>query len=424
MRSSDGYIGRVFGNYRTKSRIACGSFGCVYLAHHLWLNRTVAIKLLHTSLFHAPSELQRFLQEARILEQLSHPSIVRILDYGISGDLPYLVLAYASHGSLADLLERQPSIPLAIADTLTILAQVGDALHYAHQHGILHHDLKPANILFNSRKRALLTDFGIALSRITTTVKHPSASSGTPLYMAPEQFLGKVGPKSDQYALGCIAYELFTGRPPFLASNTMTLAYMHIHETPVSPRLLNPDLPLSIEYALLKALEKESDKRHDDVASFIAALHAPIPTSGQFIPSTFRQTVVHLLKEVERLSKLHHYQEALALCDQALQLNPQYRTTLQARARLLTKLNRYEEALTLYRQMASLAPEDSRVWKSQGDLLCQLKRYREAVAAYTKAAQLDPRNPRHYYAMSHALSLLGWPEEARSALEKARQLDL
>lgn len=272
---NNSYIGSLFGNYRILDEIACGAFGCVYRARHLYLPRTAAIKLLHARRLDSERERNRFLQEARFLELLRHPHILPIYEFGISEQLPYQVTEYALGGSLRDLLDNQPHHPLSVPDAVSILFQVGQGLHYAHRHRIIHNDLKPHNILFNARGKAMLSDFGIAFEQVTATLTMRSSITGTPTYMAPEQFRGSVSRRSDQYALGCIAYELMTGRPPFRAPNLMALAYRHMHELPIPPTRLNPLIPDYIEDAILKALEKRRINRHRDVQSFILALQSP-----------------------------------------------------------------------------------------------------------------------------------------------------
>src|SRR5207302_239500 len=141
------------------SRIACGSFGCVYRAHHAFLLRVAAIKLLHATHLRSLGARGKFLQEAQLLEKLKHPHILPVYEFGIDDGLPYLVMEYASGGSLRGLLRYRRLRPLPIEKAITIISQIGDALYYAHRQGIIHHDLKPENILFNARGDALLADF-------------------------------------------------------------------------------------------------------------------------------------------------------------------------------------------------------------------------------------------------------------------------
>lgn len=252
MTNSNSYIGKQVGNYTIVAEVASGAFGSVYQGRHIiFTDRpVVAIKLLHAAYLGSSQESESFVQEARLLEKLKHPYSLPILDAGIHEGLPYLVAEYASNGSLRARLKRHPSRPLPVEEALTILAQIGQALHHAHQQQIIHRDLKPENILFNARGEALLADFGIATVLKTSSVRQIDAS-GTPAYMAPEQFRGTISKESDQYSLGCVAYELVSGRQPFSAPDFVAIGFLHVTEAPVPPTQLNPGLPVHIEQAIL-----------------------------------------------------------------------------------------------------------------------------------------------------------------------------
>jgi serine/threonine protein phosphatase PrpC len=272
MSNGDGYLGQQIGNYLVIKELASGSFGSVYQGRHIVFTDepVVAIKLLHAHLA-SQQERDRFFQEARLLKKLKHPYILPIIDAGINQSFPYIVAEYAPNGSLRDRLQHQYARPLLLEEALIILSQIGQALHYAHQQNIVHRDLKPENILFNIKSEALLADFGIATVLATTSIKQ-TAIMGTPSYMAPEQFRGIVSKESDQYALGCIAYELFTGSKPFNAPDFFALGFKHLTEYPIAPTQLNPRLPKYIEHAIFKAIMKERTERYSDCSSFISAL--------------------------------------------------------------------------------------------------------------------------------------------------------
>src|SRR2546421_7275370 len=192
MTSPDSRISRNIGNYHIIRELASGAFGCVYLAQHTLLaKRIVAIKLLHITHLGSPEERADFLREAQFLEELKHPYILPIFDVGIEDGFPYIVAEYASNGSLRERIKSRAPHLLPFQEVLTILSQIGQALHYAHQRQVIHRDLKPENILFNARNEALLADFGLATSLSTTSIKHVDAA-GTPRYMAPEQFHANV----------------------------------------------------------------------------------------------------------------------------------------------------------------------------------------------------------------------------------------
>src|SRR5947209_5261440 len=276
---SNGLI-QALGNYRILAEIGSGSSGKVYQGKHIILTeRTVAIKLLHSHLRSA-EEYERFVEEARILERLKHPHILHIFDVVIHEGFPYLVAEYAPHGSLRNHLNEYLPNPMPLEEALTVLTQVGRGLYYAHRHNVIHRDLKPENILFNAQGQALLADFGIATTLSTESIIHATIT-GTPSYMAPEQFQGTVSKESDQYALGCVAYELLTGRAPFTASDIFTMGINHLMREPLPPRQLNPQLPPHIERAILKAMAKQRSDRYADIKTFILALYTPGDTDPQ-----------------------------------------------------------------------------------------------------------------------------------------------
>jgi serine/threonine protein kinase len=273
MAKVNGYIGKQIGNYRVTAKIASGSYGTVYKAQHTILPRIVAIKVMHVTHLNSQKERDSFLKEARLLEKLKHPHILPIFDVGIEDDAPYMVAEYASKGSLRAMLKRYARRPVPLEEGLRILSQIGEALQQAHQQGIVHRDLKPENILFNGDGDALLGDFGIATVLETASIKHVDAS-GTPPYMAPEQFQSMISKESDQYALGCIAYEMFTGERPFNASDIFAMWLYHLRNAPVPPTQLNVHLPPHVEQAILKAMAKNRHERYIDVGEFINALLA------------------------------------------------------------------------------------------------------------------------------------------------------
>ena len=229
---------------------------------------------MHNAPLHEHEEKNLFLQESRMLEVLHHPYILPIIDAGINEGLPYIVTEYAPHGSLRQLLQAHAHQPLTQEKALTILAQIGTALQYAHEQKVVHRDLKPENILFNAQGDALLADFGLAITLASMSM-HITTEAGTPAYMSPEQFQGVVSREGDQYALGCIAYELFTGQRLFTAPSVAAMMYSHLHTEPTPPSQHNPTITPAIEEAILKALAKERHDRYPDVAAFLVALSAP-----------------------------------------------------------------------------------------------------------------------------------------------------
>jgi serine/threonine protein kinase len=400
LMDADNYIDQEIGNYRLVEKLDCGSFGCVYRAEHLHLKKhMVAIKLLHAHLAsHQKSD--EFLQEAQFLYDLSHPHILPVLDVGIyEKKIPYLVVEYCPNGSLKQYLQRQHPGPLSVEEAVSILTKIGQALHHAHQHNIVHRDLKPANILFNAKGEVMLTDFGIAVLLEGTTFINPG---GTPAYMAPEQFQGIVSKKSDQFALGCIAYELVTGQRPFLQSRT---------DPPIPPSALNPLVPSHIEQAILKALAKRHTDRHEDVVTFVNALE---------------KTAQQWLDEGGTFHRLQKYDEALTAYEQAIRLDPNNAAAYNYKGVALHNLKRYDEALVAYERAIRLNPNDgfaALAYNNKGVTLHNLKRYDEALVAYEQAIRLDPNDAFAYHYKGVALDELKRYEEALAALDQAIRLD-
>jgi serine/threonine protein kinase len=439
-----GMLEKQIGNYRIKSEIASGTFGSVYLAKHSILHDRppVAIKLLHTHLG-SEKEQERFFQEARFLDKLKHPHILPLEDTGLYEGFPYSVVEYAANGTLGDRLDQHLSQPLPIRDALTILSQIAQALQYAHDQNIVHRDLKPANILFNAQGEAVLADFGIAV--VLEQTKRVEVE-GTPPYMAPEQFQGEVSKRSDQYALGCIAYELLTGRRPFVASDFFAMMNKHLYEQPIPPTKLNPNLPEYVEQAILKAMAKQREDRYSDVSAFVAALQRPLeptvieapPPEKSVKPSPFPKrpaepTVIEAvvppkshkdwLEEGNAFFKLKQYKEAIKAYEEAVQLDPNNAVAYRNKGVALNDLGRYEEAIKAYEEAIQLDPNNAVFYRNRCVALNWLGRYEEAIKAYEEAIQLDPNSAVFYRNKGVALSKLGRYEEAIKACEEAIQLD-
>lgn len=405
---TDYYLYRQIGNYRLVKRLGDGAFGSVYQAQHIIPEDDVAIKILHANL-RSQQEQERFFREALILRTLQHTNILRILDAGPYEGVCYIVMDYASGGSLRDRLKQHPGQALPQNKALAIIEQIGTALHKAHQHNIVHRDLKPDNILFDTKGNALLADFGIA----TLLEKTSSVDViGTPPYMAPEQFQGKVSPRSDQYSLGIIAYELLTGQRPFNApgGDMYAWGWQHYSQAPTPPTHHNPRIPAHIEQAILKALAKEREQRYSTVALFIEALRTPAKTK------------VEWLKEGNAHRNAKRYEEALQAYDHALRLDPNYANAYYNKGNVLLGLQQYEEALQAYDHVLRLDPSYAYAYNGKGNVFRDLKRYDEALQAYDDALRPDPNYARAYYNKGNVLQELGREKEAQQMFEKARQL--
>ena len=260
--------------YRIESEIGRGGMSVVYRAHDLRLNRPVAIKVLPPELALDPAVRTRFTREAQTSAQLSHPHIVPIFDVGEHDGIAYFVMALVTGGTLASHLELRPL--RAVEEVRRTLAEVADALAYAHLRGVIHRDIKADNILLESEGgRSMVTDFGIARAvesgaRLTQT----GIAVGTPTYMSPEQAVGEhhVDGRSDIYSLGVLGYQMITGRVPFTASNSMALLLKHVSEPPRPILELRPETPRALAEAIERALAKTPDSRWPTASAFREAL--------------------------------------------------------------------------------------------------------------------------------------------------------
>ena len=260
---------RTLGSYRLLERIGKGGMGEVYRAQHLKLGREAAVKVLPPALAHEADFLKRFEREAASAASLQHPNILAVWEYGEQGGVPYLVMPLIKGGTLKDRLE---SGILSREALVGYLRQVADALDYAHERGLVHRDVKPANLLLDERGHLYLADFGIAKAlEGTEGLTGTGVGVGTPEYMAPEQAQGRADPRSDLYALGVILYQMLTGRVPYSGGSAIEVLMKHIHEPlpPLPRHNAAVGLPAAVEPVLHKALAKEPDQRYQTARALV-----------------------------------------------------------------------------------------------------------------------------------------------------------
>ncbi len=259
----DREIVKYFGDYEILSTIARGGMGVVYKARQISLNRIVALKMILSGEFASKEEVDRFYSEAKAAALLDHPGIVPIYEVGEHGGKHFFSMTYVEGSSLAAKLNDGPLDPLQAAN---MMLEVSQAVHYAHEKGVIHRDLKPSNILLDLQGHPRVTDFGLAKRMSEDTGMTVSGQVlGTPSYMPPEQAAGQVntiGPASDVYGLGAVLYSLTTGRPPFQAASKIDTLRQVVEKEPVAPRQLNPTIPRDLETIILTCLEKSLPRRY------------------------------------------------------------------------------------------------------------------------------------------------------------------
>jgi serine/threonine-protein kinase len=285
----DQLIGQTIGNYLVTQKLGEGGMGSVYLAEHPGIGKKVALKVLHSEFSTNQEVAQRFFHEAKAVNDIGHPNIVDIVDFGVlqSGrgreQLVYFIMEYLAGATLSQLITAEAPLPPERA--LGIGLQVADALSASHKCGIVHRDLKPDNIILSQRGRerdfVKLLDFGIAkLTGGSATGSHRTRAGlviGTPAYMSPEQCEGSssVDQRTDIYALGVVLYEMLTGRVPFVGNGYSEILIQHLTQRPPPPssfRMMSPH----VEMVVLKALEKRADMRYPTMDEFMRAMSDPV----------------------------------------------------------------------------------------------------------------------------------------------------
>jgi len=273
-----GWIGHALSDrYRIESLLGQGGMSAVYKGTDPNLRRTVAIKLIHSHLSEDPQFVSRFEEEAAAVAQLKHPNIIQVYDFDNDGDTYYMVLEFVPGETLQARLRKlnQGNQHMPPEDVRRIVAGVCDALEYAHKRGMIHRDVKPANVMITPEGQPVLMDFGIA--KIVGGKQHTATGNviGTASYISPEQVRGEtLDARVDIYALGVMLFEMLSGRPPFEGDSAMTVMLKHVNEPVPDLTQLNPDVPPALVAVTMKALEKDRNRRYGSTAEMADALRS------------------------------------------------------------------------------------------------------------------------------------------------------
>ncbi|GAA3506215.1 hypothetical protein GCM10019016_133300 [Streptomyces prasinosporus] len=281
-----GPAGRRIAGYRLEGEIGRGGMAVVHRARDLRLDRTVALKLLAPELARNDIFRRRFIHESRTAAAIDHPHIVPVYEAGETDGVLYIAMRYVDGGDLRHLLDREGPLPLPTA--LRVAAQVASALDAAHEHGLVHRDVKPGNILVSRGtdpdhpEHVYLTDFGLTKKSLSLTgFTTVGQFVGTLDYVAPEQISGRpVDARCDVYGLACVVHEILTGYPPFRRDDDMALLWAHQYDTPPRLTAARPDLPPRADAVLAGALAKDPDDRHASCREFVAALRTATAGGG------------------------------------------------------------------------------------------------------------------------------------------------
>jgi len=332
--------GKTLGPYQIVSVIGQGGMGTVYKALQPSLNRYVAIKVLPEYLAQDEDFVQRFRHEATIAASLQHPNILNVYDVGQEDHLHYIVMQLLEGCTLAQLLEREKVLPLA--RTARIISQMASALDCAHQHHLVHRDVKPSNIFVGPGDHATLMDFGIVKALSGTRLTRTGVTVGTPEYMSPEQVEGQaLDHRSDLYSLGVVLYQMVAGRVPFVADTPNSVLYAHVHKPPAPPSQLNPSIVQPVETVVLRALAKDPQARYQTGAQMATALDAAVQRAEPMM-------LEYLYAQATQLMAAGKMDEAVTLWEQLRRIRPDYKDA----AAQMTHAQRQSETAREYRDLA------------------------------------------------------------------------
>jgi len=381
------------GKYEIIGEIGRGGFAAVYEAVDTTLDRTVALKALAPHLLWDPSFLERFQQEAKLAANLKHPNIVVIYEFGTLEGVVYITMEYLSGQNLAGLVREEGA--LAPSRILRITSQVASALDYAHSQGLVHRDIKPSNLMIGAGDHITVTDFGIAKAAAATALTTTGKIFGTPEYMSPEQAMGtrELDARSDNYSLGVVVYQMFTGQVPFSGETPLGVMRCHVDEPPPPPSQINPAIPPAVEAVLLKALAKEREKRYQRAGDTVLALEEALREEAEDKERAEarvreerarQEQIATLYEQALELARARQWRPALAKMGESQTLDPQFADPEGIAARAREEVAREEETQR-QNELAALYAEAVR--------LLRAGQYQEALEKWEEVQARAPRYP-------------------------------
>lgn len=375
--------------FTIRREVGKGSMGIVYDAVRKQDQRRVALKVLPPSLTLTERALARFLREAELMEKVAHPAIVKALEHGRHGRLHYFVMEFVDGVTVE---ERVKNGPLPARRAAEIGAQVARALHFAHERGIVHRDIKPGNLMLREDGSVVITDFGLARETGTGSLTESGAIVGTPIYMPPEQVLGErggVGTRSDVYGLGATLYQLVTGAAPFQAETAQGVLKAVLEHEPRPPSALQNDLPRELEAVILKAMEKEPGRRYGSALELAEDLERFLRDEPVLAPR--RGSVHRALRALAR----HKFAVLGTLVLLALAIGAWQLHLERSRWHVATQLEEANSAL-----LESAMPRDEHQRPRSEEQREQLARDAEALAA--DVIEQEPGEERAWYLRARA----------------------
>ena len=433
-------VNATIGRYHIIEELGRGGMGVVYHGHDPMLNRPAAIKILSQQLVQNPEAKERFIREAQAAARLNHPNITGIHDINEHEGIYYLVFEFISGQALDKILKAMQGRPMPVLEALQIFVPMAQALNYAHEHGIVHRDVKPGNVMITDDKKVKVCDFGIAWVETSQTLTQPGQVVGSVCYFSPEQACGqKVDRRADIYSLGVVLYEMLCGRVPFMAENMPAIIQMHLTAEPVAPSRHNRMIPEKIEQAILKCLKKDPADRFQNITDLVAALQVDEAPDDLYktkiSPSEaalhnilgnnyYKQGKLDLaILEWQKATNLGKLPEAIVEYGKAVDLNP---NNFVAHYNLGSAFYRKEDlnhSIEEYRKVTVLNPKFAPAYYNLGNGLYKMNKVDAAIEEWQKALILNPQFSEVLYNLGNAYQKKGRKEEAVAHWEKALELD-